>query len=457
MGMRVIFLELEKELMKIIPIGPSVVVMVGPSGAGKSTFIEKNFEDREVVSSDALRVEFMGDLRRQDKNDLVFSELAHRVAAKVQAGQRVIIDATHLRDRDRRNSAELGMMLDVPVTYVVINRSVESKLQTGGWRKNVTMKGGIGLIESHEQTFVANEKKILAGDSMKGIQVVDTRVDDFVVVQPLDREDIVSDLLNRGYTKVRIIGDIHGNLEGFTKAIDVDDDVFLIFLGDLLDYDVRGIEIVERVYKMIQHGRAINLRGNHEKKIATWVVQERGAGFQGTLTHGNEDTTNIIKAMPPAQRAAWEAKFLGLVDLSPDWIQLGDRYLLAHAAVHYSMWNNTLFRAHRNSKLEAFALYGETSGKFVGRFPERLYNWVDKLQARHIAVVGHAVISIDEPATKVGSQGGKAIFLDTGSSKEIESTDVQGILDPPVRGHLSWMDLELTKNGKVLFDAFGRE
>ena len=265
--------------MKIIPAGASVVVMIGPSGAGKSTFIERHFPAREVVSSDGIRIEMTGDVRRQDKNDLVFEELRRRVIAKLEVGQRVVIDATHLRDKDRRNSAELGLMMDVPVTYVVVNRSVEAKLQTGGWRLNVRMKGGIGLIESHEQTFAANEKKILDADGFgKKVQVVDTRVDQFQVVRELPRDaSIVTRWLrDRGFTDLRVVGDVHGNLEGFERAIDVPDSTFLLFLGDIVDYDARGVEIAERVAQMVRTGRAAMVRGNHEKKIAAWVIGERG-------------------------------------------------------------------------------------------------------------------------------------------------------------------------------------
>lgn len=430
---------------KLIPAGPSLVVLVGPSGGGKSTFCEAHFEPREVVSSDALRVEFTGSMERQDKNDVVFEEFHRRIAVKIQAGQRVVADATHLRDKDRRATAEVGLMLDVPVTYVVIDRSLEAKLQTGGWRLGVRMKGGMGLIETHNQTFQANEKKILAGDNQKGVNVVDTRVDEFEVVQPHRHDDMRVSLLVRGFRSMRVIGDVHGNVEGFERSVDVPDDTFLLFLGDLLDYDPRGVEIVRRVSRMVREGRAISLRGNHEKKIATWVVQERGDGFRGRVSSGNDATVNVVKAMTPGQRSRWEADFLSLVEMSPDWIQF-DNWLFAHGAGHARMWNNFLFRAHKNSSLESFAMYGQTTGKYVNGYPERIYDWVDEIPARHNVMVGHAVLSTDEPVTMHGKLGGTAIFLDTGSSKEIDG----------VHGHLSWADFDLSSTGMVL-RKFGRE
>lgn len=448
--------------MKKIPIGPSIVMMVGPSGAGKSTLIEKHFDPREVVSTDALRVEFTGDKRRQDKNDEVLAEVERRVEAKINVGQRVVIDATHIRDQDRRRSLELGIMLNVPVTYLVVNRSVVSKMQKAGWRKDIIVKKTsdgktVSLIDAHEDTFVANEEKILSGDgqSPKKVFVIDTRVEQFEVVRELSRENPVEDLLSRGFTKIRVIADVHGNLESFRKAVDVPDDTFLLFLGDILDYDVRGVWLIEMVYDLVRDGRAITLRGNHEKKIANWVVKERGAGFEGNISSGNDFTVDIVKGMLPARRAIWERKFLALVDLSPDWIQL-DRFLFVHGAAHHSIWGDTLFRVEDESKRMAMAMFGETTGKLVSGYPERLYNWVDTVPARHTAVVGHAVLSPEHPVTKTNDKGGKAIFLDTGSSKDIDV--IEGVVQNPVtRGHLSWMDFSISGKRNVTFDAFGRD
>ena len=441
--------------MKTIPIGASIVIMVGPSGAGKSTLIEKHFNSREVISTDDIRVEFTGDKRRQDKDDEVLAEVSRRVEAKILVGQRVVIDATHIRDQDRRRSYELGLMLDVPITYLVVNRSVVSKMQKAGWRKDVVIKklsSGrlVSLIEAHEDTFVANEEKILNADgqSPKKLQVIDTRVEEFEVIQEMPRDNMVERLMSRGFDSVRVIADVHGNLESFRKAIDVPDTTFLIFLGDILDYDVRGIRLIEMVYRLVQRGRAITIRGNHEKKIANFVIKERGAGFEGNISHGNESTVNMLKGMLPARRVAWEQRLLALVDLSPDWILL-DRFLFVHGAAHRSIWGDTLFRAEKDTKREAWAMFGETTGKLTDKgFPERLYNWVDDVPARHTAVVGHAVLSTDAPVTKTNDKGGKAIFLDTGSSKDVDG----------VQGHLSWMDLTIdTKKRSVTFDAFGRD
>ena len=98
-------------------------------------------------------------------------------------------------------------------------------------------------------------------------------------------------------------------------------------------------------------------------------------------------------------------------------------------------------------------MYGETSGVFKNGYPERLYNWVDRIPPRHRVVVGHAVLSVDAPVEKKGDEGGSAIFLDTGSSKDI--TFDNGNIEPQ-RGHLSWLDFTIDSRG-LLMKEYGRE
>jgi hypothetical protein len=301
-----------------------------------------------------------------------------------------------------------------------------------------------------EQTFLSNEKEILSGDN-KLAKVIDTRVDDFEVVTPLPRDPfaVSPHLLSRGFTHVRFIGDVHGNLKGFEKALDAPESTFIFSMGDILDYGVDTLKTTEMMYDIAMSGRGIMIRGNHERKIFNFVTQERKDGFRGRLSSGNEITANQLKALGNKRRRNWEDKFLGLMRMSPDVIQFGKRWMFAHGAVHEKMWNNLPRQWFaKNSKLEAYAMFGETTGKFVDGFPERLYDWVDVLGPGQIAMVGHAVLSTEAPVEMNGKNGGKAIFLDTGSSKEIDGNF----------GHLSWVDLPLDeKKGLLPEFVYGRE
>ena len=129
--------------------------------------------------------------------------------------------------------------------------------------------------------------------------------------------------------------------------------------------------------------------------------------------------------------------------------------MFTHAAVHHRMWGNSIHRAVNETKEMVYALYGELTGnKNEYGFPERLYNWVDRLEPGQLAVVGHAVRDIDNPFEHRGKLGGDAIFLDTGASKKL--VDHKGR-----QGHLSWMDFDIhtarKSEPKLLRRGFGRE
>jgi predicted kinase len=415
-------------------------MLIGPSGAGKSTFTGKHFEPREVVSSDELRDWFTGDFQRQDKNDNVFDEFYHRIAARLRAGQRVVADATHLRDGDRKRTAEVGFMMDAPVYYVVINRPLEAKLRTGGWRNDVRMGNSKTLIEAHEETFKANEPKILNGDGFKWVTVVDTRREDLdlVVAKPLPRDpmDALRFLHRSGFNKIKVIPDVHGNLPGLMSVLStVDEQTFCLFLGDIVDYGTQSWECVHLVEQMVSTGRAVMVRGNHDRKIARYVQQTiNGGEFTGQIGIGNDVTINQLKQMMPAEAKAIQHRFLGLIEQTPDWIELGD-WMFAHAAVDANMYGNPLFRAHRNSYLETMAIYGETKGNELTEkgYPVRTYEWIEKMPARKNAILGHQILSVTEPVEKRTPTGGRVIFLDTGSAKDLDG----------VPGYLSYLDMDI--------------
>lgn len=440
--------------MKTIPAGRSLIVLVGPSGSGKSHLARKHFPSREIVSMDGIREEFLGDIRRQDKNDLVRDEFLSRIEAKLRAGQRVIADATHIKNKDRRETAEIGEMMNAQVIYLVVDRPMKTKHSHGGWRLEERINNR-PLLESHQETFNANEETILLGDHSKGRVVIDTRSDEWRVTNPLPREHdlVLPYLLTIGYPGVRVIGDVHGSMEGLKQSLQTD--LFPIFLGDVVDYGSDTLETAKKVGNLVRMGKAAMVRGNHERKIARWVLGNRNLNWQGSLTHGNEVTTNQLQAMDVGHRTWWEDQFLALVDMSPDWIQLGDNIILAHAAVHRRMWGYTIHRVPLDSPLEVMAMYGETTGILneYGR-PERTYKWVDALPQGSVAVVGHAVRSMDAPFEHKGNKGGKAVFLDTGSSKAVDEYDGRV-------GQMSWMDFDIHEyrksEPKLIFQGYGSE
>jgi hypothetical protein len=158
--------------------GPKVApgtlyLLVGPSGAGKSYLAASRFSPDMIVSSDQVRVQFCGDFRDQSRNAEVFAAVHAVAKARIESGLDAVIDATNLRNRDRK--AILDKMPDgAGVCYLVIDRSMADKWRDAGWRADVKIKG-VPLIEKHDQTFRSNLKDILAGDGDPRVTVEDLR------------------------------------------------------------------------------------------------------------------------------------------------------------------------------------------------------------------------------------------------------------------------------------------
>ena len=151
-----------------------LVLLVGPSCAGKSTYAFNAFPQGEIVSSDELRGQICGDFTDQSCNEQMWTGLHKIVKARIEHGMDTVVDATNLRNRDRR--AIIGLVpANCKIEYHVINRSMEDKQRDAGWRKNIKVKGETPLIEYHENIFKNNLKAILSGDGDKRVRVKDLR------------------------------------------------------------------------------------------------------------------------------------------------------------------------------------------------------------------------------------------------------------------------------------------
>lgn len=86
---------------------PKLIVMVGISGSGKTTFVKftllNQYPGAVVVSSDSIREEMFGDECIQQDGEKVFQEVYRRVKKALSEGKDVILDATNLSRKARRN------------------------------------------------------------------------------------------------------------------------------------------------------------------------------------------------------------------------------------------------------------------------------------------------------------------------------------------------------------------
>jgi predicted kinase len=144
----------------------NLTMLIGPSGAGKSTYIERYFGDRDVISTDKIRLDYYLSHSPEDLKRTF--EIAHAmIKARVEIGLPTVFDATNIRRKDRLKTVAL-VPSDQLVTYLIIDRRLDEKLKDKGTRSEE-------LVLRHHRTFVSQLPDILAGDNQPNVIVLDKR------------------------------------------------------------------------------------------------------------------------------------------------------------------------------------------------------------------------------------------------------------------------------------------
>lgn len=393
----------------------SLILMVGPSGAGKSTVINSLFDDSEVVSSDGIRSELLGDFRIQSNQDDVWAEVHRRVRQKLAFGQRAVVDATNLRFRDRKPFIEMAKHFGVELIYIVVNRALVDKLASGGWRLGVP-----GLIEKHDETFRNNQRDIMKGDGVA--RVFDFTGGDFPVNVVQHVNDPVSNHNGWFDDGVMVIGDVHGNFDELTPMVMEANlrDQNILFLGDIIDYGDHNLAVMDLVYDLVRKGKARMIWGNHERKITRWVDADFGRGFKGMIFAGMAKTVDEITVAAqrdPSFEDRFKARWRMLHSNSRQHFVYRE-WLFTHGAATKEMWNlqgHSLPGFHGN--MAFFGEVDETKPMRDDGYPNRTYGWIANVPKNHTVVVGHDHRDKSQPMMVTNDVGGRAIFLDTGSSK----------------------------------------
>ena len=88
----------------------TLYVLIGLPASGKTTWARQSFSSLHaaVVCSDDIRRDFQADGRDTLNTDLVFVEMERRARSLLQAGQSVMLDATHFSRKYRRYAVQLA-------------------------------------------------------------------------------------------------------------------------------------------------------------------------------------------------------------------------------------------------------------------------------------------------------------------------------------------------------------
>ncbi len=218
---------------------------------------------------------------------------------------------------------------------------------------------------------------------------------------------------------LRVVGDVHGDARAFAAAAETD--LFVLQLGDLIDYGPDSAGALRLMFRLIDQGRGMFVMGNHDLKLAR-ALAGRNVRVDGPLT-------STLAQLDPKLRE----RAIGELARAPAWVQRTNGSgveLFVHGGFHTEMLDMEPPpppEGHVQGVL-ARALYGEPTGRVkVDGYPERSLRWVDRIPAGLKVYVGHDRRSADgRPYIRRGTSGGTAVFLDTGAGKG---------------GHLSWIDL----------------
>lgn len=398
--------------MRIIPLH-SIVITVGTSNIKEQEVLSK-FDSYEITNKNKISESLFGSVDKRHNNETLGYELFRFINLKLISGERVVLSGSNLNKNKRINISNLGKKYNIPVYYIITHDDQYS------------------IDRNKVEYFEFNEEEIMNGDGVAN--VIDYRVEDFTAIKKFPNENILESIIQRGYKGITIAGDIHGNLEALRNSLDwaLARNLLYVQLGDLVDYGNYPIECVELLYDRIIRGKAINVIGNHERKLERWLQQEKNIKHNPdylkyksavNLSDSNRTTVDVITKMSPAHRRIFENKFNTLMNLGRHHYNIGN-ILVTHAAASKEMFQLNSNRLY--GKYESLCLYGETTPDSTNTSYVNSYNWVDNIPSDHMAFVGHDIRNKILSVKVINDDGGVAVFLDTGSGKggSLSTTDL---------------------------------
>lgn len=230
------------------------------------------------------------------------------------------------------------------------------------------------------------------------------------------------DRIQKDFRGFKVIGDIHGEMDMFAPIVRdaIDRNLFIVSLGDLTDRGPASDEVLDFVMDFVSTDQMMVIVGNHDDKLWRHL---NGNGVK--IAHGLDLTLQQLNAHPNGDALA--KRFHKMMPDFPVWATMGD-FTFAHGSFHPAMLDEKVVRykdKKGKGKAVSRAFYGQVDGFKDDGMPIRVHDWVDTIPTGHTVFVGHEVVG-DEVLTKVGVQGGKAVFVDTGAGKGgvLSSVDV---------------------------------
>jgi hypothetical protein len=210
------------------------------------------------------------------------------------------------------------------------------------------------------------------------------------------------------FSGILVVGDVHGNIEAFTNAVNhaTKQNLYIVSLGDLVDYGSNSKEVVDLAKSLYDQKRISIVLGNHERKFQKWVIQNSEGHVRITIKEPIQASIDSFNHDKVSLNS-----FLTLYSDMTNVMKYKNVYF-THGALHKALLTNTEF----NPIAYQYALFGEVDPDAPKRdsgYPNRIYAWVKNIPDDIKVYVGHDIRDFETPFVE-----DSVCFLDTGSSKE---------------------------------------
>ncbi len=376
----------------------SLVVLIGPSGSGKSTFAREHFLPTEVLSSDYCRGLVADDENDQTATPEAFELLHFIVAKRLAKGKLTVIDATNVKQEDRKPFITLARQYHCLPVAIVFNLPEKVCQQRNEERTDRDF--GPHVIRN-QRSQMRRSFRSLKREGFRNIFTFESPEEAGLV--SIERVPLWTNR-RKEHGPFDIIGDLHGccdELEelltqlGYSITGQVEDsDVWngpvwshpegrrAVFLGDLVDRGPRILDCVRLVRNMIQTGNAFAVPGNHDLKF---VRKLRGKDVR--ITHGLADSCAEIEKIPDGLRDTAKSEIANfLFSLVSHFVLDDGKLVVAHAGVKEEM------QGRGSGKVREFALYGETTGETDEFGLPIRHNWAADYRGSARVVYGHTPV-----------------------------------------------------------------
>ena len=191
-----------------------LVAMVGGTSSGKSSFVLKHFKPTEVLSSDFFRGMVSDDENDQNASGDAFDLLYYAAEKRLANMKLTVIDATNIRQNDRKKVIELARSQNVHAAAIVLNMPEDIMLERNKARPDRNLPERV--IHQHSREV----RRSIRGLKREGCRFV------YVINSPeqLENTEVVRTKLwndkRDEHGPFDIIGDIHGCCDELELLLD---------------------------------------------------------------------------------------------------------------------------------------------------------------------------------------------------------------------------------------------